>query len=147
MTQPTTTTTQKVILIVDDFEDNRVMYAEYLTFSGFRVEQAKDGKEALKKATELLPDLVVMDLSLPVMDGWEATRQLKQAPRTRGIPVLALTGHALTGYSRKAREAGCDAFVAKPCLPDTLLDEVRRMLEHGGTGRTHGGRKSKGRGA
>jgi CheY-like chemotaxis protein len=116
------------VLIVDDFDDNRQMYAEFLTFSGFRVLEAADGAEAVAKATDHLPDLVVMDLSLPVLDGWEATRRLKGDPRTRHIPVVALTGHALDGHSIEARQAGCDAFLAKPCLPDKLLDTVRTML-------------------
>jgi two-component system cell cycle response regulator DivK len=120
---------EPLILLVDDFEDNRAMYAQFLTFAGFRVAEAANGKEALAKAAELLPDLVVMDLSLPVMDGWEATRRLKSDERTRGILVLALTGHALGGHSEGARDAGCDGFVTKPCLPEDLVTEIRRMLE------------------
>lgn len=116
------------ILIVDDFEDNRAMYAQFLTFSGFRVAEAANGVEALEKAVALVPDLIVMDLSLPVMDGWEATRRLKRDERTRQIPVLALTGYALTAHSKGAQEAGCDAFVTKPCLPDQLVSEIRRLL-------------------
>jgi CheY-like chemotaxis protein len=122
---------EPLILLVDDFEDNRAMYAQFLTFSGFRVAEAANGKEALAKAAELMPDLVVMDLSLPVMDGWEATRRLKGDERTRGIPVLALTGHALGRHSEGARDAGCDGFVTKPCLPEDLVTEIRRMLEGG----------------
>jgi CheY-like chemotaxis protein len=117
-----------LILVVDDFEDSRAMYAEYLVFSGYRVEQAANGREAVDKATELAPDLVVMDLSLPVMDGWEATRLLKADARTKDIPVIALTGHALSGHSRGAKEAGCDDFLAKPCLPETLLQKVEEHL-------------------
>ncbi len=120
-----------LVLIVDDFDDNRAMYAQFLNFSGFRVAEASNGKEALEKAGQLLPDLIVMDLSLPVMDGWEATRRLKSDERTRRIPVLALTGHALGGHSEGAREAGCDGFVTKPCLPEDLIVEIRRMLEGG----------------
>lgn len=120
--------TQPLILVVDDFQDNREMYAEYLTFSGFRVIEAGNGKEAVEEAFERLPDLIIMDLSLPVMDGWEATRVLKGDDRTRKIPVLALTGHALAGHSKGAKDAGCDAFLAKPCLPDQLVAEIRRML-------------------
>ncbi len=120
--------TQPLILVVDDFQDNRDMYSEYLTFSGFRVIEAGNGKEAVEQAFERLPDLIIMDLSLPVMDGWEATRMLKGDDRTRKIPVLALTGHALAGHSKGAKDAGCDAFLAKPCLPDQLVAEIRRML-------------------
>jgi two-component system, cell cycle response regulator DivK len=117
-----------LILIVDDFADNRAMYAEYLTYSGFRVEEAANGKEAVDKTRELLPDLVVMDLALPVMDGWEATRLIKNDPRTSRIPVVALTGHALDRHSQKAKEAGCDDFLPKPCLPDTLVERARQLV-------------------
>ena len=120
-----------LVLIVDDFPDNRQMYAEFLAFSGFRVAEAANGHEALEQATTLLPDLIVMDLSLPGMDGWEATRRLKENSQTRNIPVMALTGHALAGHSKGAIEAGCDAFVTKPCLPDRLLEEIHRMLGSG----------------
>ena len=125
-----------LVLVVDDFEDNRAMYTQFLTFEGFRVEEAANGKEAVDKAMALGPDIIVMDLSLPVMDGWEATRQLKQNPRTRRIPVLALTGHALGAQSQKAREAGCDAFLTKPCLPEDLAVELRRMLAGAGKPKT-----------
>jgi CheY-like chemotaxis protein len=117
-----------LILVVDDFLDNRQMYAEYLTFSGLRVEEAENGHEALEKAFAMLPDLIVMDLSLPGIDGWEATRRLKADPRTKRIPVIALTGHALAGHSKGAMDAGCDAFITKPCLPERLLEEVRKTL-------------------
>ncbi|MEX2146700.1 MAG: response regulator [Candidatus Rokuibacteriota bacterium] len=117
-----------LILVVDDFPDNRQMYAEYLAFSGLRVEEAENGHEALEKAFALLPDLIVMDLSLPGIDGWEATRRLKADSRTKRIPVIALTGHALAGHSKGALDAGCDAFITKPCLPERLLEEVRKTL-------------------
>jgi two-component system, cell cycle response regulator DivK len=117
-----------LILVVDDYEDAREMYAEYLRFCGFRVAEARNGNEALEQAFTLKPDLILMDLSLPGMDGWEATRQLKADERTRHIPVVALTGHALAGASEGAKRAGCDSFVTKPCLPDDLVVEVRRML-------------------
>ena len=118
-----------LVLIVDDYQDAREMYAEYLEFSGFRVAQARNGLEAVEQALALRPDVILMDLSLPVMDGWEATRRLKGDVRTRGIPVVALTGHALDGHSREAQEAGCEAYVTKPCLPDALLREVQRVLK------------------
>jgi CheY-like chemotaxis protein len=118
-----------LILVVDDYQDAREMYAEYLQFSGFRVAEARNGNEALAQAFSLRPDLILMDLSLPGMDGWEATRVLKADDRTKHIPVVALTGHALAGASEGARKAGCDSFVTKPCLPDDLVVEVRRMLD------------------
>jgi two-component system cell cycle response regulator DivK len=125
-----------LILVVDDFEDNREMYAQYLTWAGFRVAEAANGQEALDRAFELRPDLIVMDLSLPMLDGWEATRRLKKDPRTQSIPVVALTGHALAGHSQGAKEAGCDAFLTKPCLPAALVEEVRRMLDKSETERS-----------
>ena len=118
-----------LVLVVDDFEDNRSMYAVYLTYSGYDVIEAADGAEAVELAGERLPDLVVMDLSLPIMDGWEATRRLKGDPRTRHIPIIALTGHALDGHSRDARNAGCNAFLAKPCLPETLVAKVQELMQ------------------
>jgi two-component system cell cycle response regulator DivK len=121
-------TGEPLVLVVDDFQDNREMYAEYLAFSGFRVIQAANGKEALDQAFANRPDIIIMDLSLPVMDGWEATRRLKADQRTNAIPVVALTGHAMQGHSKGAIEAGCDSFVAKPCLPDQLVAEIRKML-------------------
>ena len=123
-------TTQQgpLILVVDDYQDAREMYAEYLQYSGFRVAEAKNGNEAVAQARSLKPDLILMDLSLPGMDGWEATRVLKADDETRHIPIVALTGHALAGASEGARKAGCDSFVTKPCLPDDLVVEVRRML-------------------
>ena len=117
-----------LILVVDDFDDNRAMYAEYLALNGFCVAEASDGEQAVAQATELLPVLVVMDLSLPGIDGWEATRRLKSDARTKHIVILALTGHAEPSHAQRARDAGCDDFVAKPCLPDELLAKVRGLL-------------------
>ena len=123
-----TTDTGPLILVVDDYQDAREMYAEYLQFSGFRVAEARNGNEAVAQARSLKPDLILMDLSLPGLDGWEATRVLKADDETRHIPIVALTGHALAGASEGARKAGCDSFVTKPCLPDDLVVEVKRML-------------------
>ena len=117
-----------LVLVVEDYPDAREMYCEYLRFSGFRVAEARNGEEALEKAFTLLPDVVLMDLALPLMDGWEATRRLKSDPRTAQILVVALTGHALAGHQEGAKRAGCDSFVTKPCLPDELVDEIRRLL-------------------
>ena len=121
---------QPLVLVVEDYQDAREMYAAYLQFSGFAVAEAGNGVEAIEKTHELLPDIVLMDLALPRMDGWEATRRLKNDERTRHIPIVALTGHALAGHAEGARDAGCDAFVTKPCLPDALVAEIRRLLEH-----------------
>lgn len=117
------------VLLVDDYPDAREMYSEYLQYSGFDVIEAGNGMEALQQAVDRSPDIILMDLSLPVMDGWEATRRLKADRRTADIPVVALTGHALAGISEGAREAGCDAFVTKPCLPEDLVKEIKKVLD------------------
>jgi two-component system, cell cycle response regulator DivK len=122
-----------LVLVVDDFHDNREMYMQYLSFAGYRVAEAVDGEDALAKARSLLPDVIVMDLSLPRLDGWEATRRLKKDPLTQAIPVIALTGHALAGHAEGALGAGCDAFVTKPCVPSELEARVREMLSRAGT--------------
>ena len=118
-----------LVLVVDDYQDARDMYATSLTASGFAVIEAETGDEAVAKAIELLPDAILMDLSLPGMDGWTATRTLKANPRTRAIPVVALTGNARTDANTAARDAGCDAFLVKPCLPDDMVATVRRVLD------------------
>ncbi len=118
-----------LVLVVEDYQDAREMYAAYLKFSGYRVAEATTGIEAIDKTLELMPDIILMDLALPKMDGWEATRRLKMDERTRHIPIVALTGHALAGHAEGARQAGCDAFVIKPCLPDALVAEIKRVLE------------------
>jgi CheY-like chemotaxis protein len=130
------------VLLVDDYPDAREMYSEYLQYSGFDVVEAGNGMEALQRAAETAPDIILMDLSLPVMDGWEATRRLKADPRTAQIPVVALTGHALAGISEGAKKAGCDAFVTKPCLPDELVKEIRKVLDSGSTSTARKTRRS-----
>ena len=122
-------TNSPLVLVVEDYQDAREMYAAYLQFSGYRVAEATNGLEAIEQANELMPDIILMDLALPKMDGWEATRRLKADVLTRHIPVVALTGHALAGHAEGARQAGCDAFVTKPCLPDAHVAEIQRMLE------------------
>ncbi|HYO16273.1 MAG TPA: response regulator [Thermoanaerobaculia bacterium] len=118
-----------LVLVVDDVAHGREIFAEYLEFRGFRVATAADGQEAIDQAFELHPDVILMDLSLPRIDGWEATRRLKADDRTRDIPVIALTAHALAAAHDKAMEVGCDAVVTKPCLPRDLEQEVRRQLD------------------
>ena len=105
------------------------MYVEYLKLSGFRVAEARNGLEALERAMVLLPDIILMDLALPRMDGWEATRRLKVNPGPANIPVVALTGHVLVGHADGARRASYNAFVTKPCLPDALVAEINRVLD------------------
>jgi CheY-like chemotaxis protein len=115
------------VLLVEDYEDAREMYRDYLVFSGFDVETADNGQEAIDKARRLAPDVILMDLSLPVLDGWEATRRLKSDARTSEIKVIALSAHAMSAEARRAADAGCDGFIAKPCLPQELADEIAKM--------------------
>ena len=132
-------TVKPLVLVVEDYQDAREMYSAYLQFSGYRVAEATNGVEAIEQAQQLMPDIILMDLALPKMDGWEATRRLKSDDRTRNIPIVALTGHALAGHAEGARQAGCDAFVTKPCLPDALVAEIQRMLsapDRGGSRKT-----------
>ena len=121
------------ILIVDDYDDVREMYAEYLEYMGYEVRTARNGQEALVLARESQPDVILMDLSLPVLSGWDATQQLKTDSATRDIPVMALTGHVLPIHTEKAQEAGCDAFVSKPALPDTVEEQIRALLKKAGS--------------
>jgi len=125
---PGETAQAPLVLVVDDVDHGREIFAEYLEFRGFRVATAADGLEAMEKAFELHPDVILMDLSLPGIDGWEATRRLKQDPSTSAIPIIALTAHALASAHDRARDVGCNAVVTKPCLPKDLEQEVRRQL-------------------
>ena len=117
-----------LVLLVEDQSDLRRLYAEQLTLSGFDVIEAGDGAEAIAHSTDRVPDVVLMDLSLPRVDGWEATRRLKGDGRTAHIPVVALTAHDGAGELQRATDAGCDWFVPKPCPPAALIVEVRRVL-------------------
>jgi two-component system cell cycle response regulator DivK len=117
-----------LVLIVEDQRDLRELYAQQLTISGFDVIEAENGAIAIEHTTAHSPDVVLMDLSLPVIDGWEATRRLKSDTRTAHIPVVALTAHDGSGELQRATRAGCDWFVPKPCPPDALITELRRVL-------------------
>jgi two-component system cell cycle response regulator DivK len=123
--------TQPVVLLAEDFEDARELYRDYLEFSGFTVKTATNGQDAIDQAIALQPDLILMDASMPVLDGWQATRQLKSNPATQHIPILALTAHAFDDARQQAKSVGCDGFVTKPCLPDDLVTQVRATLEGG----------------
>ena len=118
-----------LILIVEDNGDLRELYSTYFTSQGFRVQTASDGQIALAHAVQCPPDLIVTDLSMPHLGGWEMTRRLKHDPRTALIPVLACTGRTLGISAESALDAGCDAYVVKPCLPEDLLREARRLLD------------------
>ena len=117
-----------LVLIVEGHSELRQMYAQELILSGFDVIEASNGVEAIAHTSERFPDVVLMDLSLPVLDGWEATRRLKVDRRTAHIPVVALTAHDGSGELQRATRAGCDWFVPKPCQPHDLIEEIRRVL-------------------
>jgi CheY-like chemotaxis protein len=118
-----------LILLVEDQPELRQMYAQQLVLSGFDVIEVGNGADAVTHTAEHCPDVVLMDLSLPVLDGWEATRRLKNDQRTAHIPIVALTAHDGSGELQRATRAGCDWFVPKPCPPDALVAEIRRVLE------------------
>ena len=117
-----------VVLIAEDQQDLRQLYAEQLTLSGFDVIEAGNGAEAIDLSSSRMPDVILMDLSMPIVDGWEATKRLRADIRTAHIPVVALTAHDGSGELERATSAGCNWFVPKPCPPDALITEVRRVL-------------------
>ena len=121
--------TMAKILLVEDNEMNRDMLSRRLEKKGFQVIVAADGAQGVQVATEQAPDLILMDMSLPVMDGWEATRKLKAAASTRAIPVIALTAHAMAGDHQKASEAGCEDYDTKPIDLPRLLSKMQALLE------------------
>ena len=120
------------ILLVEDQEMNRDMLSRRLRKRGYEVAIAVDGAEGVEKARSELPDLILMDMSLPVMDGWEATRKLKADDGTRSIPVVDLTAHAMTSDREKALEAGCDAYETKPVELPRLIETMEKLLEQRG---------------
>ncbi|MEP6620639.1 MAG: response regulator [bacterium] len=126
---------QKTVLLVEDNEDNRIIYSTVLRHLGYDVIEAQDGVSALAIARSALPDIILMDISIPEMDGWEATRILRQDPATQDIPVIALTAHALAGDREKAVKIGFAAYLAKPVEPKIVAAEVRRWIG-GGDGRS-----------
>ncbi|MCZ6660558.1 MAG: response regulator [bacterium] len=118
----------KTILLIEDVEDNRDLVVQILE-SEYTVVEARDGQEGLEKARATQPHLILLDLALPKMDGWEAARRLKADPALKAIPIIALTAFAMEGDEARALEAGCNAYVAKPILPKDLRAHVRRVLE------------------
>jgi two-component system cell cycle response regulator DivK len=116
------------ILVIDDHEDNRRILRDLLTNAGYEVIEALTGEEAVTAAQAHAPALILMDIQLPGIDGYEATRRIKADPALRSIPIIAVTSYALSGDDRKAYEAGCDAYVAKPFSPRALLAKVREYL-------------------
>ncbi len=116
------------VLIVEDNEMNRDMLSRRLQRKGYDIDIAEDGQAGVNAAIAGKPDIVLMDMSLPIMDGWEATRQLKANPDTAGIPVIALTAHAMAGDRQKALDAGCDEYDTKPVNLKSLLEKMEALL-------------------
>jgi two-component system cell cycle response regulator DivK len=118
----------KRILVVEDDADNRRIVVKVLTVDGYEVLEATDGRSALAMARKEHPDLIIMDLAMPGLDGWQAATQLKSDPKVADIPIIALTAFAMRGDEERAREAGCDGYLSKPCRPQTIREVVRRYL-------------------
>ena len=118
-----------IILVVEDDPGNRMLIADLLTSSGYRAIEARDGEEAIALARQEKPDLILMDLSLPRLDGWEATRRLKADADLKDIPVVALTAHVMIGDEAKALDAGCDGYIPKPINVWSLAEEIKGYLK------------------
>ena len=116
------------ILVADDSDDNRALCAELLAFYGFQVVTAADGQEAIAQARQLRPDLILLDLAMPILSGWEAARQLRADPTLRGVPLIALTAHAFPEPLQQARDAGFDLVLTKPCDLADLRAAVESLL-------------------
>lgn len=119
---------QKTVLLVEDNEDNRIVYATMLEHYGYEVVETANGEDAVRIATEQLPDLILMDISIPGIDGWTATERLREDERTRDIPVVAVTAHALPEHRARAESLQCEGYLTKPCEPRRLLEEVQRLI-------------------
>jgi len=117
------------ILVVEDDPDNRRIVVKVLAVDGYTTLEAADGETAVALARREHPDAILMDLAMPGVDGWEAARRLKADPATADIPIVALTAFALRGDEDRAREAGCDAYLSKPCRPQAIRDVVGRLLQ------------------
>jgi CheY-like chemotaxis protein len=117
-----------LVLVVDDYADCRDLYAEYLADAGFRTQTAEDGRDAIAQARAIQPDLIVMDLDMPDVDGRQAIRSLKADPATSEIVIIALTGREVTNHGAALYEAGCDEYLTKPISPDALAAAVRTAL-------------------
>jgi CheY-like chemotaxis protein len=121
--------TPATVLLVEDVADTREMYADYLRHCGFNVTTANTGAEALDAAREQTPDVILMDAAMPGLDGWTATRLLKNDPITRDVPVLILTAHVFPEHQKQAQQVGADGFIGKPCMPDDLAREITAVLQ------------------
>jgi two-component system cell cycle response regulator DivK len=118
----------KRILVVEDQEDNMQILRDLLSSVGYELIEARDGAEGVKMAKAERPDLILMDIQLPILDGYEATRQIKAEPDLKAVPIIVVTSYALSGDETKAREAGCDSYVPKPYSPRQLLAKIREYL-------------------
>lgn len=127
-TRMSNTPRAKSVLLVEDNEDNLVIYSTILRHSGYDVLEARDGQAGIELAQREHPALILMDVSIPLIDGWEATRRLKADPETADIPIIALTAHALASDQDKAAEVGCDGYIPKPAEPRVVLAAVKRHL-------------------
>jgi CheY-like chemotaxis protein len=116
------------VLVVEDYQDAREMYAAYLQYAGFRVAEATNGLEAIEQSVALKPDIILMDLALPKVDGWEATRRLKADAELAGIPVIVISARAMPADEARAREAGCDDYLTKPLDETALFEKLERHL-------------------
>lgn len=123
----------KTILIVEDDADSRFVLREELEYSGYKVMEACDGQEAITKAQREQPALILMDLGLPVLDGWEATHRLKADPRTCHIPIIVLTAYTMSADRERALKAGCDGYIAKPCDPQDVVLKVEEVFRESTT--------------
>jgi two-component system, cell cycle response regulator DivK len=119
----------KRILVVEDQADNRQIIRDMLAPTGYEITEVENGEEALTAISKQRPDLILMDIQLPVMDGYEATRRIKADPALRSIPIIAVTSYALSGEEKKARAVGCDEYVPKPFSPRQLLAKIRDFLQ------------------
>jgi two-component system, cell cycle response regulator DivK len=122
-------TTRPFVLIVDDFDDNRALYASFFSDEGYRTAEASNGADAVAVVAVEKPDVVIMDLSMPVMDGWEATRLIKSNPRTKDVVIIVLTGFTAPDERQRALAAGADDFCTKPCDPRSLHALVRKHVK------------------
>lgn len=114
------------ILIVDDDADNRIIMSDILTSYGYTICSAVNGLEAIEVAVKEKPDIIFLDLSMPIMDGWQAASKIKAMPDISGIPIIAFTAHAMVGDEKKAMDAGCNDYLAKPCTPDKILEKLNK---------------------
>jgi two-component system, cell cycle response regulator DivK len=126
--KPSAMSEPKTVLLVEDNEDNRIVYATMLEHYGYKVVETANGEDAVRIAREQKPDLILMDISIPGIDGWTATERIRENPDTAEIPVVAVTAHALPEHRARAESLHCEGYLTKPCEPRRLLEEVQRLI-------------------